>query len=92
MKPGDDMPAAEIGECEDGGLWYNVTDYMHPDSAWIHLGIAPRPRTTWEVILYHIGNGLVMQYPLLSILSFAWQNRRAFIDKPVVVDALDPEP
>lgn len=45
---------------------------------WMRLGVCPAPRTTWETIRYHAGHGLVMGYPLLRILWFAWRNRRSW--------------
>lgn len=43
---------------------------------WVGMGVAPRPRGPWRVFLYHVGHGLVMGYPAVDILSFAWRNRK----------------
>jgi hypothetical protein len=45
---------------------------------WLELGWAPRPRSVAEGFRYHLGHGLVMGYPLLSVLAFAWRNRGNF--------------
>ena len=49
-------------------------------AGWLGLGLCPEPQTTGQTIRYHIGHGLVMQYPFVSILRFAWRNRGSFTD------------
>lgn len=57
--------------------WYKLPER---DSGWLHLGVCPRPRTTWEVFTYHLCHGLLMRYPLREVLVFSWRQRHAFRD------------
>lgn len=81
------MPPAELIEYE-GRLWYAVPE---PDSDWIHLGVAPMPRTTWQTFVYHVCHGFLMRYPLVDVLVFSWRNRRSFVD-PEIADAIEWTP
>jgi hypothetical protein len=74
VKPGSE-PATETTVI-DNELWvkYNYGD------EWQFLGIAPRPKTVWQTLIYHICNGLLMRYPLWDILVWSWQNRYSFLD------------
>lgn len=48
---------------------------------WVGLGVAPVPRGTLRVFLYHLGHGLVMGYPILDVVVFAWRHRNGFDKK-----------
>jgi len=72
-EPDYELPIEESIEI-DGSIWVK-----EPDSYdWMPLGIAPTPRSSWQIFWYHVGHGLVMQYPLWSILKFSWKNRHGF--------------
>ena len=77
MKPGDPLPTVQ-GVDEDGNVWIA----NEQPEGWMCLGIAPRPDTTLRCFLYHLGHGLVMQYPLLSVLWFSWRNRHNYREAP----------
>lgn len=72
----------------DTGEYVNLPDY-DMDSDWIQLVVCPTPTTVIDTIVYHIAYGTLMHYPLLSILKFAWRNRRSFIEPQETVDAID---
>lgn len=74
-KSGND-PTAEM-RVINGELWVK---YDYGDD-WQLLGIAPRPKTVWQTLIYHICNGLIMQYPLWDVLLWSWQNRHSFQDE-----------
>lgn len=38
---------------------------------WDCLGYKPRPITRWQRFRSHLGHGLLMQYPLRSVLGFS---------------------
>ena len=78
-----EIPAAEL-RWEDGRWWFALPD----DPGIVHLGIAPAPTTTWQTFVYHVCHGLIMHYPLWSVLTWSWRNRRSFVD-PEVVDAIE---
>lgn len=67
---------ADYEFCEDE-CWYKLPGLK---SGWIHLGVAPIPRTVPQTIVYHVANGLLMHYPIVDVLSFSWRNRRSFVD------------
>lgn len=73
MRP-EDVPPVRV-------KWIGFRQYREVpfrSEGWVFMGIAPLPRTTWQTIRYHILHGLIMQYPLWSILKFAWRNRHSF--------------
>lgn len=72
MKP-QDLPPVRVRYWA-GRQWHEVPD----DDRWLYLGIAPTPQTTWQTVRYHVLHGLIMRYPLLSVLRFAWRNRNSF--------------
>lgn len=74
-----EIPPREIFVDESGELWEK---YIH-DEKYISLGIAPRPQTRLQAIIYHVCHGLIMRYPLLDILVWSWRNRDSFEDKIV---------
>ena len=72
MKP-EDVPPVNV-------KYWRFRQYREVprDPSWTFMGIAPTPKTTWQTIRYHVLHGLIMRYPILSILRFAWQNRHSF--------------
>ena len=42
---------------------------------WLHMGHAKRPRTKYGWFKYHVLHGLMMGFPLLPVLWYAWRNR-----------------
>jgi hypothetical protein len=52
----------------------------------LELGYAPRPRNSWEGLLYHICHGLIMRYPLWKVLAWSWIHRKSFQEAETVLD------
>jgi hypothetical protein len=74
VRPGDE-PSTVIRPFR-GKMWVK---YDYGDD-WLLMGIAPRPKTVWQTLVYHICHGLIMQYPLRDVLIWSWKNRRSFIE------------
>lgn len=73
MQPGNE-PVAKIIMRRDG-YYFKLPEF---NSEWIHLGIAPVPRNVRQTFIYHLCNGLLMQYPLWSVIRYAWRERHSF--------------
>jgi hypothetical protein len=58
------------------GVWWQECYTKH--EGWFPLGIAPLPETTWQTFVYHICHGLIMHYPLISCIAYAWKYRDSF--------------
>jgi hypothetical protein len=59
---------------EQDGKWF-IEYYPQHKNLWF-LGHALRPTTTWRNFLWHLCNGLLMQYPVLSIMVYSWKHRK----------------
>jgi hypothetical protein len=59
-------PNARLVE-HDGSWWHE--DPSNP--SWMFLGFAPSPQGTWATFRYHVLHGLLMSYPLRSVVRFA---------------------
>lgn len=68
-----DIPDAVVKRW-DGHWWHRIPN----DERFVSLGICPAPAGPWQTFRYHVLHGLLMGYPLVSILRFAWRNRRSF--------------
>jgi hypothetical protein len=77
----DELPPLDVREDEDGREWLAMPDY----GKWVTLGFAPVPQTVSKGFWHHVWHGLLVGYPLLEVLAFAWRNRFSFI-RPVVID------
>lgn len=56
----------------DPGDWpYPAVRESRLSHDWIELGFCPQPRTSWQWFCYHLGHGIVMRYPLASVVVFA---------------------
>ncbi len=42
---------------------------------WLHMGHVKRPRTKWGWFRYHVLHGLIMGFPVLSVVVYAWRNK-----------------
>ena len=63
-------PLRTVIKHKDGKQYEELLD----DSDWISFGYAPRPATRLGWFVYHIAHGLLMHYPLRSVLAFALLN------------------
>lgn len=70
-KPGQE-PALHIMIDSQNRAWRIMPD---DGDEWIDIGIAPRPKTTWQAFWHHVFHGLLMQYSLSDVFDFAWRNR-----------------
>lgn len=75
MKPGQE-PSTDVMFIRNK-QWVCV-DYGQD---WVHLGIAPRPKTQWQAFIHHIAHGVLMNYPVWDVLVWSWKNRDSFEEK-----------
>lgn len=47
------------------------------------LGFCPRPVGQCQTVLHHVWHGLLMRYPIRSVVCFAWRNRTTFDPSPL---------
>lgn len=57
---------------DEGGVEVVVSA---PSRDWERLGWCPTPRTRWGWFRQHLLEGLLMRYPVLDVIVFAWRNR-----------------
>lgn len=61
---------------EHDGRWWVAHDSTDP--AWIILGHAPTPRSSWQGFWHHWHHGRLMRYPAWNVLKFAWTHRQSW--------------
>jgi hypothetical protein len=64
---------------EDGVGWHEMPS---DDSDWLMLGVAPKPRNSWQGFWYHVFHGLLMRYGILEVLVWSFKHRASFQEEP----------
>lgn len=45
---------------------------------WQYMGVAPRPRTRWDWLVYDYHHGRIMRYPWAAVVRFSLNNWRTW--------------
>lgn len=70
-------PLRTILKTKDGKQYEELLD----ESGWIAFGYSPQPTTRLGWFVYHTTHGLLMRYPLRSVIAFALLHSLPAVDK-----------
>lgn len=76
-KKGEKVPIPPVRvKYWDAHYWQEMPN----DERFILLGICPAPLgyCPWRTFRHHVLHGLLMGYPLWSVLRWSWRNRRGW--------------
>lgn len=80
-------PPAQTVKEFDGRMWYQETN----NNDWMNIGMVARPKTKWEWTRHHILHGLLMNYPLWTVLIFALFNHFNLVDSDLLESTFEEE-